>query len=52
MALDVHMIVFKCLVWWTGLSAEACAWISRSGIITNLANLLGIFVNLGINDKV
>ena len=52
MALDVHKIVLKCLVWWTGLSAEACTQICRSGILTNLANLLRIFVNLGINDKV
>lgn len=49
---DIHLVVFKCLVWWTGLNDSAGANLARTAIVTNLCNLLPIFTSLNINVKV
>lgn len=49
---DIHKIVLKCLLWWTSYSETASNELSRTGMITNLTNLLSIYTNLGVSDKV
>ena len=51
-ACDLHQIVLKCLVWWTCHSEDVCAGLSRTGLITKICNLLRIYIQLNIYDKV
>lgn len=49
---DLHGVVLQCLLWWTCHSEIASAGLSKSGIITNISNLLPIYIELNIYNKV
>ena len=49
---DLHKVVLECLLWWTCYSERASTGLSRTEIVTNLINLLPIYIQLNIHDKV
>jgi hypothetical protein len=49
---DLHKIVLHCLLWWTCHSEVASAGLSRTGLITVLADLLSDYIDLNLFEKV
>ena len=46
---DMHLVVLQCLCWWTSHNEMG---LSRTGIISNLGNLLRDFIHFNMNQKV
>ena len=50
--IDVHKVVFEYILWLTSYSELLGSEISKSGAVTNLMNLLDIFVSCNVLNKV
>ena len=49
---DLHYVILQCILWWTSHSEAVCAGLSRTGIVSNLTNLLPIYIRLNCLEKV